>query len=427
MRKNKFKIALLFLSLILSGCNKNKQEETGGWKSLTIDTKIKGYRSTNKTGQVDCYPFDTSMVVRYYFEFSNENNDEIENNVINIYNQEIVRLHKIFDRHYYYFDDDKIINNLKVLNDSYGSEEEIVVPIELFNLLKFAIENYEITNGMFNIFTASLTDYWEECFSAANNFEDLESFDPSFNDERKEKLEEIVDAIPNTKEEYESMLTFNEENTSVKFNKLKDSIYPPLISLGGIAKGYATDLVKEKLVEANYTNGVLYSGGSSLSSLSSPIHSNETVGQEIKVKNPNTFDDYAFSLKANKEYNFSTSGNYTTDKYYWFLEDFDNLNSNRIYRHHIINPKTGYPEPYYRSVSVITYDLSSAYVDMLTTALMNLDINSGLEIRSKLLQQNKGLEIVYLKQTGSDSLSVFATNNILDLKLNNGVQLINEQ
>ena len=90
---------------------------------------------------------------------------------------------------------------------------------------------------------------------------------------------------------------------------------------------------------------------------------------------------------------------------------------NIIYRHHIINPFTGYPESYYRSISVTTSYFSNAMVDMFSTALMNTTIEEGIIIRNKIkaIYPNSDLDVFYLKQTGTDEeakLSIYATSNV---------------
>jgi hypothetical protein len=85
----------------------------------------------------------------------------------------------------------------------------------------------------------------------------------------------------------------------------------------------ATDIIKNKFIESGYLNGYLISGGSSISTVSKPIYTNKEKGQNLSVINPATSNivekKAAFSLKFTEEFNFSTSGNYTESKNYYFF------------------------------------------------------------------------------------------------------------
>ena len=147
-----------------------------------------------------------------------------------------------------------------------------------------------------------------------------------------------------------------------------------------------------------------------------PIYSKDSLGQKISVINPELSNIIskvpAITMYFTDEFNYSTSGNYTDGKHYNFM-DGDNM----IYRHHIINPYTGYPESYYRSVSIKTSYFSNAYVDAFSTAFMNLSIEDGKLLKDKILKQFPGsdLELFYLTQTGkkdSATFTVYATSNV---------------
>ena len=363
-----------------------------------------------------------------------DKNDQILNQVTSIYNSEVSRLHKIFDRHYYYKAQDDysvdVITNIKTINDSYGTNQEVKCSDELYSLLKTSIHGYELTNGYFNIFTGSLTDYWNQIFDEVLNFGgSLQDNDPYYNESKKQQLEEIVSSIPNTIEEVKQQLTFNDENKTVIFNKLEKNVIRPYISVGGIAKGMATDIIKNKFIESGYLNGYLISGGSSISTVSKPIYTNKEKGQNLSVINPATSNivekKAAFSLKFTEEFNFSTSGNYTTGKSYSFKTD----NGDIVYRHHIINPFTGYPESYYRSVSIATSYFSNAMVDIFSTALMNTSIEEGIVLRNKLFEMypNGDFNVFYLRQIGDDDnaeVTVYATSDMnKTLKTEKGVNV----
>ena len=425
---------ILFPCVILLSICSCGETIKGSWHSI-VATQDDIITTINTTVP----PFNTVMNLNYFlYDDQEDKNDQILNQVTSIYNSEVSRLHKIFDRHYYYKAQDDysvdVITNIKTINDSYGTNQEVKCSDELYSLLKTSIHGYELTNGYFNIFTGSLTDYWNQIFDEVLNFGgSLQDNDPYYNESKKQQLEEIVSSIPNTIEEVKQQLTFNDENKTVIFNKLEKNVIRPYISVGGIAKGMATDIIKNKFIESGYLNGYLISGGSSISTVSKPIYTNKEKGQNLSVINPATSNivekKAAFSLKFTEEFNFSTSGNYTTGKSYSFKTD----NGDIVYRHHIINPFTGYPESYYRSVSIATSYFSNAMVDIFSTALMNTSIEEGIVLRNKLFEMypNGDFNVFYLRQIGDDDnaeVTVYATSDMnKTLKTEKGVKVVYEK
>lgn len=418
---NRKKIVSLLLLLSLCSCN---NQLTGTWENIIADNVI---NSNNNIVS----PFNTIMYLKYFFKDKEDNiKDEKINEISSIYKNEVTRLHKLYDRHNSYLDEsNELLVNLKTINDSYGTNKEIKCDKELYDLLKFSIEAFEFTNGYFNIFTGHIISFWEDCFDNANNFNDLTSFDPYFNESAKQELETLVESVPNSLEKIQQQLTFNDENLSVTFNKLDFNLVRPSITFGGIAKGKTNDYIKEKLINNNYTNGYLISGSSSISSLSKPIYSKKNKGQKISVINPlnNSFSSqqYAFSIQFKNEFNFSTSGNHIDGKYYSFKDENDNL----VYRHHIINPYTGYPLSYHHSISIYSSTFSNAMLDVLSTTFMNLSLEEGIELKKEILKKfpNNDLELFYLENL-NDGIGLYYTSNINDtLEIYEGVKVLNEK
>lgn len=403
---------------------------SGEWKSVIASNKnIVTQYNTNVE------PFNTVMQLSYFLndEYA-DTNKQTFNEVSKIYNETIEDLHRKFDRHYLYkINENDFEVNVKTINDSFGKNEEIYCSDELYDLLKLGAKYYEMTNGYFNIFTGSLTDYWEDIFYRLSNYENYKDVEPYYNQEQRVKLETLVDSIPSTLEEFNKQITFNDEKKSVILNNCDFNNGQTIkISVGGIAKGLATDIVKDNLVKKGYKDGYLLSGGSSISTLSTPIFTSKEKGHKISVINPaksNIIEkEVAFSMKFTEEFSFSTSGNYTANKSYYFEE-----NGDVIYRHHIINPFTGYPESYYRSISIMTNYFSNADVDAMSTAFMNLSIEDGLKLRQKILNKYEGsnLEIFYICQEGIDDnakVTVHATSDMNgSLKVAKGVKLVYEK
>ena len=421
----------VMLSLLLISCLCSCGNTISGEWKMVVASKNNIVTQFNTNVE----PFNTVMQLSYFLNDENAaTNEKTFNEVSKIYNETIENLHRKFDRHYYYkINESSIEVNVKTINDSFGTNEEIYCSDELYELLKLGVKYYELTNGQFNIFTGSLTDYWEEIFARVYNYESLGDVDPYFNESQKEKLESLVDSIPSNIDEFNQQITFNDDKKTVIFNNCNfNNGQKVKISVGGIAKGLATDIVKNKLVENGYKDGYLLSGGSSITTLSTPIFTSKQKGHKISVINPaksNIIEkEVALSMKFTEEFSFSTSGNYTTNKNYSFVKD-----GNIVYRHHIINPFTGYPESHYRSVSIMTNYFSNADVDAMSTAFMNLSIKDGLKLRQEILNKYEGsnLELFYLCQEGKDSeakVTVHATSDMNgSLSVAKGVKLVYEE
>ncbi len=444
--KRKKSLEFLVLSFLLCSCN----DISGEWKNTQV-----AERSILTAANNSVSPFNTYMNMFYFFYDEDKNVDEQFQTISQCFSDEVIRLHQQFDRHYNYYQDDSkssFVTNVKTINDSYGTNQPVKCSDELFELLKIGCKAYELTDGMFNIFTGGLTDFWEYILTDVYNFGTLsfDELDPYKNAHQKENLTQLVNVIPHNQEEVNQLLSFNEQTKEVTFNKIdsldeKDDDYieilnsngivvkkielRPIISVGGVAKGFATDLVKEKLNGLGYKNGYISSGGSSITTLSKPIYTKKEKGHKISVLNPLSAykieKEIAFSVKFDKEFSFSTSGNYTIGKSYSFVDD----QGNTIYRHHIIQPNTGEPSNYFSSVSIVSHTFSNAMLDTFTTAFMNLSIQEGLALKTKLLEEfpDHDLEIFYLVIENQEMVlhTTSSVNNTL--QLGSGVKVIYEK
>lgn len=397
---------LLILCLLLVACEPPSEEVKGKWINIFPNIDI---IPANIPQTVD--PFNTVMYVRYFIEDDDETSHDI---IQEAFSEEVYRLHQLFDRHYsYYLDKENktYINNVYQINKIYGTDEELEIDDDLINVLKLGIEYAKLSDGKFNIFVGTISDVWTQIFDDYYNFSFIEEIDPRFNVEVKNEIEKYTACIP-TYEEIEDILVIDEENKTVKFN-LKEvldeednnicssnSKYKPSITLGGIGKGYATKMIVEKLISLGYSNGQVLSGGSSISTLGESFLKN---GQQITVADPRDkgFGEQipAFSLRIKNKFDMSTSGNYTTGKSYSFI---DYENQEIVYRHHILDSNTGLPSNYHRSVTIFSETIDAAILDALSTTLVNLPIDEGLEFRNRMKEKGLDFEVVWINQEGID-------------------------
>jgi FAD:protein FMN transferase len=168
------------------------------------------------------------------------------------------------------------------------------------------------------------------------------------------------------------------------------------IDLGGIAKGFAADEVKNILIKNKIENAIIDLGGNIY------VLGNKTDGAlwNVGIQDP---------LKARGEYvgivsaadkSIVTSGNY--ERYF--------MNEGKRY-HHIIDPSTGYPsENGVISVTVISdYSING---DALTTCAYVMGLDKGL----KLIGSIKGTDAIFI----TEDKKIYATPGIKDtFKLTN--------
>ena len=150
------------------------------------------------------------------------------------------------------------------------------------------------------------------------------------------------------------------------------------LDLGGIAKGFIADRIKEYLKVNGITSGVINLGGNTLL-IGDKNGSDFTAGlQKPFGKNG--------ELSATLELTDKTA--VTSGIYQRYFEA-----DGKIY-HHIIDPYTGYPcDNGIASVTVITE--SSCIADGLSTACLNLGIEKGIE-----LAKQYGAELIYITASG---------------------------
>ena len=245
---------------------------------------------------------------------------------------------------------------------NYGVDSYIELEKETYDLLKIGYELTILTEGKFNIFVGELSSLWDNYIKKG----------------LEKPTDEQIDNAKFTKEEYaklDKVLEFDDSTNSVKFNKLDDKKLS--ITFGGIAKGRATDILNEFLVNKRI---LVSAGQSSIASYGDTFHDSWALG----IKNPATasFDDESYLLYEKQgAFSVSTSGDYQS-----YIIDSE---GNRY--HHIIDCFSGYPSSYYRSVTLIGNN--GAYLDAFTTALMLSSFDESMYLLNKL-KTEKGYEFL---------------------------------
>lgn len=347
-------------------------------------------------------PFGTSITMVYYGGGNMKQDKDFESS----FTYAFQHYHALFDKNYYYLDKGAFVNNVKVLNDSYGTGEEVILDSVLYKALKKAVGFTEASEGLFNLASGSLTDFWDYCLSNAELKEESYTQLRAISDDPAPSLVAYAKELVPTYEELDSSLVFDDSDYGVTFNSvprieeyLKTSsaeaaysslkkgtgldIAHPSLTMGGFGKGEATQLFADAYGSSH--SFLINSGASSVKCNGSKP---DGTSWHLSITNPVYKEESAFTsglelngadliLSEDKTFDLSTSGYY---EHYFYVENSDGTYKRRC---HIVNPLTGYSSDYFASCSVLAAD--SGYADMYTTALMNTtSVKEASTLLSKL-------------------------------------------
>ncbi len=339
MKKIKY---LLVLLLLLTSCSLNKkieqQDKFNYYMSSVIDIDNNELPPLNT--MINLTMYDEDILNEYY--------DEIDNL--------FSKYHQLVDNYYYYQDENNIlINNIKVINDSYATNTAVVVDPLLIDLLIEAKEMMKLTQGYFNFTIGELIELYRLKLSPFP----IENTDPD-----QELINQAIGCSA-TVDNIDEILVIDSINNTVMFNHIDSCTTKASLNLGAFSKGYITDVVYKKLLGSN-SSFILDIGASNISTYSS-INQPYTIG----LKSPINKTQSLYALSIYNDSMLSTSGD---DNNYYLKKNDDGTTT---LRSHILNPFTGYSENYYRTVSVISN--SSMICDTLSTALFNIDDQSTID------------------------------------------------
>lgn len=250
--------------------------------------------------------------------------------------------HKLFDIYNEYDG----MANVATLNRLAGGEP-LKVDGELIEFLEYCVDIYELTDGGVNVMMGAVLSLWHDYRDAGVKNPSAAALPPK---------EELLARSEHSKIE---SLVIDKENSTVRISDPEASL-----DVGAIAKGYAVEKVADLLAEREAHGYVIDSGGNLRTVGTKP----NGDGWQTGVRNPAAPDsaDYVYRTTLSDSAS-ATSGNY--ERYYTV---------NGVRYHHIINKDTLMPSEYFSSVTVITPD--SALADALSTALFNVDYETGKQL-----------------------------------------------
>ncbi len=330
--------AAVVLAAGLSGC----QGEAAGPKLEAYDKQYLSY-------------FDTITSVTIYAE-DREQFETYEQ----IVSSELERYHQLFDIYENY----EGINNIKSINDSAGMTP-VQVDGAIIDLLEFSIEQYEATDGRFDVAMGSVLSVWHD-------YRERASAEPE-----QAAVPDEVELFQAAEHRNVDDLVIDKEASTVY---LKD---PDMrLDVGAVAKGYAAQKLAETLKAEGVEHALLSLGGN----VAAIGIRGDKKPWRVGVQNPDLKSSEPYLHVVDLE-NMSlvTSGTY---------QRFYEVDGKRY--HHIINPDTLMPWDMYQSVTILTPD--SAMADALSTAVFNMELEQGMA----LIESMENTEALWVLADGSE-------------------------
>ena len=332
-----FLLSLCLIFPMLNACGKQKSYTAYSFDYFDTVTTILGYASDKA-------------------EF-----DRVANEILN----DLGEYHRLYTTYHRY----EGLENLCTVNELVdGSHRTVTVDRRIIDMLLYAREMYQKTDGAVNIAMGSVLSIWHD-------YREQGMEDPS--SAKLPPMERLQAAAAHTDM---ASLIIDEEACTVTLTDPEARL-----DVGAIAKGYAVEMVARSLEDRGITGYVLNVGGNVRAIGSKPTGELWLVGIENPQENPQ--EPYLAYLSLSGQ-SLVTSGSY--QRYY--------IVDGKCY-HHIIDPDTCMPAEGYLSVSVVCR--SSADGDALSTALFCLSPEEGLALIESLPE----IEAMWVMEDGTRQYS----------------------
>lgn len=345
-----FKILMaLILTFQISGCKSKPDYQ---------------YLKSSFTG-----PFDTITQYIAYVKDEEEFNEQLT-----LIKEEFTKLDQLFDKYTGYVG----INNIKTINENAGIQPVKVDPV-IIELIESSINNYHTVSNKVNIALGSVLELWHDSRENAINGIGVPP--------KKSALEQA--------NQYTNInnIMIDKENSTVFITDASTKL-----DVGSTAKGFAVEIVKDKLIEHGAESFLLSAGGNVAGHGMRKLDAkgNENLERSKKefllgIESPKSgaYGDSYPAYIICTDLSVVTSGDYQRN----FIDE-----NGKVY-HHLVDPETLYPATYFRSVSIITED--SGYADFLSSTLFLTDYEAGKE----LVESLEGVEAIWLLNDGTVAYS----------------------
>lgn len=255
-------------------------------------------------------------------------------------------------------------SEISQINQSAG--KYVTVSDETVELLQDGISYGKLSNGKFDITIGKLTELW--------NFSEIAKNLKTSDNETDSSV------LPDDQEIKNAVSHISYKSIKIKGNKVKLTDSSAKIDLGGIAKGYIADKMREYLTDQGITKGIISLGGNVMTL--GPKSDGEFYS--IGIQKPFAKTGTSLGTLKVKDASVVSSGIYER---YYRVDD-------RLY-HHILNTRTGYPvENNLYQVTIISK--SSMDGDALSTTVFALGARDGME----LVENTKDTEAIFVMEDG---------------------------
>lgn len=279
--------------------------------------------------------------------------------------------HKISDK----YDTYPGIVNIKTINDDPTTTH--LLSQELFDLLDYTLSHQDEVDNLFNIALGPVISIWH--------------------DYREDCNENEICAVPSLEELLTANQYSNPDDIVLNPNNLSITLQEHMsLDLGGISKGYISNIINSYLEGLNISGYILNNGESNISV--GGVHpTRENLKFNIAITDPSGAIPYYASVYLSDGDQVVTSADYQQ----FYMVDGE------LY-HHIISSETLFPERFCRSVSIISSD--AALSDLYSTAIFLMPIEEGIAFVSEI----EGLEAIWYDLDGT----IFFSSNFESQYLN---------
>ncbi len=299
-------------------------------------------KNDNKAVSKTDFYFDTVITITLY-----ENKPELIDKCFDICNDYENMLSKTIEE-----------SDVSKINQANG--KPVAVHSDTIELINKSLYYSKLSHGSFDITIGAVSSLW-----------DFTSDTP---------------VIPNNASIQSALEKVDYNNIIIKDDTVSLSCDGASIDLGGIAKGFVADKLKEFLIDNGITNGIIDLGGNILLIGSKPDSSNYNIG----IREPFSDTNGNIAVVRASDKSIVSSGNYER---YFYDEN------GRLY-HHILDTSTGYPiDNSLNGVTIISD--SSVDGDALSTTCYSLGLDEGL----KFIENNDNVEAVFIDKDNQLTLS----------------------
>ena len=239
-------------------------------------------------------------------------------------------------------------SEISLINDNRNTY--VNVSDDTIDIINKGLYYSDLSKGKFDITLGALSDLW-----------DFESDDP---------------VIPSESDIRKNIAFVDYKKVIVDDNKVMLSSDGAKLDLGGIAKGFIADKLKQYLESKGITSGIIDLGGNILLLGSKP----DNTDYNIAIKKPFGKSGENSAVVITSDKSIVSSGNY--ERYFY---------KDNVLYHHILDTSTGYPvNNNLMSVTIISD--SSTDGDGLSTSCFALGIDDGME----LIESIDNVEAVFI-------------------------------